>query len=215
MADLRIVDYASLLAQVAEHLNRQDMTDQIPVAVQHAEEMFNDEIRWRKMLAHVVTDDVGETDEAYENLPSDFLELKSIRFNTDPVVVPDYLNPRQLEQYRAAHFDEGGTPFHYTIVGTQLLFDRVPTDDPELDLLYYAQIPALNATNPTSNLLLDEHPGIYLYGTLLHMEPFLKNDARLATWTALYQSRRDQLHRADRRAEQAPGPLRITTQGHF
>jgi len=211
MADLQITDYASLKDGVAQWLNRADLTEQIPAFIQLAERMFETEVRWRGMLTH----DTTIVDEVYEDLPPDFLELRSIRFNTNPVVKPDYLSPSQIEDYRARNAGAGGTPTHYTIVGTQLLFDRVPSGDPELDITSYVKVPPLDGTVQTTNALLMAYPGLYLYGTLMQAEPFLKNDPRLATWTALYQSLRDGISAADRRAERNPGPMTMRSKRSF
>jgi len=39
-------------------------------------------------------------------------------------------------------------------------------------------------TNATSNWLLAAHPDIYLFGTLVEAEPYLKNDERMPMWTS-------------------------------
>jgi len=39
-----------------------------------------------------------------------------------------------------------------------------------------------------SNFILEQHPDIYFYGSLLHSAPYLDDDARLSTWSALYDS---------------------------
>lgn len=146
MADLRIIDYATLKAALASWLNRSDLTDQIPVFVQLAENMFQRDIRWRKM---VVEDRIVApfTDEAYENLPGDFLELKSIRFNTTPPVYPRYLSPAAMENWRSRTIGLQGTPRFYTIVGNRIFFDRVPTGAPELHIASYVKIPRLTSVS--------------------------------------------------------------------
>ncbi len=53
-------------------------------------------------------------------------------------------------------------------------------------IIYYQQPPLLDDATQT-NWLTDLAPGALLYRTLLECEPFLKNDARIATWQALYQ----------------------------
>ncbi len=63
----------------------------------------------------------------------------------------------------------------------------VPTPDAayELQIIYYQQPPLLDDATQT-NWLTDYAPGALLYRTLLESEPFLKNDARMATWRGLY-----------------------------
>lgn len=202
-------NYTQLQASIANTLNRDDLTAQIPDFIALAEAMFNRELRWRKMVVQDVIANPGLTDEVYENLPSDFLELKSIRFNTDPGVSPDYLTPTAMERHRGANPGLQGTPRYYTLIDTRILFDRTPTGAPELDISSYVKIPALNDSTQTSNLLLEEHPDLYLYGSLMHAEPFLKNDERIAVWGGMYSRAKDALHKADRRAEKSPSPMAI------
>jgi hypothetical protein len=300
ISNFRVTDYVTLAQALERYLNRDSLTHEIPMFVQLAEAMFNREIRWRFMVAQDVIDDPGLTDEVYENLPADYLELKSIRFNTVPRITPDYLTPRQLELYRQMNHGASGTPRHYTIEGNRILFDRVPSGSPELDISSYVKIPTIlpdpgAATSTTAltlgqtgthvlttqphpahdiaaasrirlsnaadlsqymegavdfytaaatnnlqvvidtvlggtssvsswiitpvgsgtNLLLTEHPDIYVFGSLMQAETFLKNDPRLATWTALYQNAKDRLHEADRRAERSPGPLTVRSRRCF
>ncbi len=51
---------------------------------------------------------------------------------------------------------------------------------------YYKRISALSDSN-TSNWLLEYFPDAYLYGSLVHSAPYLKDDARLQLWAALYE----------------------------
>jgi hypothetical protein len=46
-------------------------------------------------------------------------------------------------------------------------------------------VPALSGTNAT-NWLLTEAPDVYLYGALVHTAPYLKDDARIQVWEALF-----------------------------
>lgn len=210
MALLVLTTYAGLQDAVARWLNREDLTDEIPGFIAMAEVAFNREIRWRKMVVRDLITDPGLTDELYENLPDDFLELKSLRFNTDPVIYPEYLTPRQLEKYRGDHPGAAGTPLHYTIVANQIQFDRVPTGAPELEISAYVQVPPLTAAAPTNQLLL-EYPDVYLYGTLLQASPFLHDDERVRVWADMYTRAIGRLEKSDKMAERSPGPMTITS----
>jgi hypothetical protein len=54
-----------------------------------------------------------------------------------------------------------------------------------LSLLYYAQ-PTFISTTTASNLYLVNYPDALLYSTLAEAEPYLMNDNRIQTWSALY-----------------------------
>lgn len=213
MPALMPTTYQGLQDAIALELNREDLTmaGHIPGLIFLCEAAINRDFRWRKLLVRDVIVPPS-TDEPYENLPSDFLQLRSIRFNTDPVVEPEYVTPNYMEVLRASFRGASGTPRYYTIVGTQILFERVATGSPELELMHYVKVPTIISTDPNNtNALLLEHPDIYLYGSLIHAEVYLKNDARLTTWAALYGAATSALQRTDRAAEKSPGPLLVRT----
>ena len=147
-------------------------------------------------------------DEPYENLPGDFLELKAIQFNSNPLVVPKYRTPAWLRAYRRSSSNESGTPIFYSIEGAQFLFDRTPSGV-ELEILYYQKIPALSDSNPT-NWLLTNHPSVYLYGSLLQSAPYLKDDERVAIWDTLYQRGLQRMREADQASEVNGPPIVVT-----
>lgn len=194
--------YSDLQADIASWLNRDDLTAQIPTFIRLNEAAMNRQLRLREMLMF----DTSTVDEDRESLPADFLELKSIWFNTNPITYPDYATPGNIQHHRTANHAAGGAPRYYTIVGNELLFDRVPTGGPELEIISYVKNPALTDDNPESNLL-DLGYDVYLYGSLIHAEPFLKNDERLQTWAAMYAQAKADLIAADRAAEFGAGPL--------
>lgn len=201
MADLRVVSYTTLVAAVMSWLNREDLDEQIPIFIQDAEAMMNRELRVREMLARD-TIEPPYTDEGLENLPGDFLEMKQIRFLTNPEVFPEYVTPAVMAGIRAANPGMGSTPRRYTILGRQIQFDRTPQGGPSLEIMHYAMLPALSTARETNNVLLVA-PDLYRYATLMSSAPFLKNDARLVTWTALYQQARDAMMAADKKGEKS------------
>jgi hypothetical protein len=76
-------------------------------------------------------------------------------------------------------------------------------------MLYYAKPTALSDTN-TSNVFMANCPDALLYGALLEAEPYLMNDARLATWTQLYSSAITSLAESDNSSEYAGVPLSMS-----
>jgi hypothetical protein len=205
----QITTYATLQQAVKDRLNRDDLTNDIPLFIQLAEAGFDRDIRWRKQLVR----DVTTANERYENLPADLLEIESIRFNTTPVVRPDYLSPRQLDLFVGRNPGLTGTPHQYTIVNNEIQFDRTP-DGIELELSSYVRLPRLSDAAPT-NVLLEEHPDIYFYAALTQAELHLKNDARAGTWGTLYLAAVNALHKQDKRAAKSPGPLTIKSRRVF
>lgn len=202
---MALANYTDLKASLADWLNRSDLTAVIPDLIALAEEEHNIKLRTREMLVRAVT--IPAADEPYENLPADYLELKAIQFNSDPVKVPEYVTPAWIRAYRRGTADNAGTPSFYTIEGSQFLFERTPSDV-ELEIVYYQKIPALSTGNPT-NWLLTAHPSVYLYGALTQSAPYLKDDERIATWDTLYQRALASIQTQDQNAETNGSPLVI------
>lgn len=203
---MSMTTYTELQASIGNWLNREDLTAFIPDFIALFEDNFGREARVREMLVRAVT--VPAADEPRENLPADFLELKAIQFNSNPVTVPDYVTPAWLRNYRR-HAVTTGTPRYYTIEGSEFLFDVTPSDV-ELEILYYQKLPALSGSVDT-NWLLSAHRDIYLYGSLVHSAPFLKDDERIATWDTLYQRALAALKKQDNRGQVNSAPVTIRT----
>ena len=60
--------------------------------------------------------------------------------------------------------------------------------------------PALSDSN-ASNWLLNYYADAYLYGSLVHSAPYLKDDARATVWAALYQSAIDAINAESERSK--------------
>lgn len=197
--------YAELQASLASWLNRDDLDAFLPDWIALTEADIERDLRVRAMLVRALT--VPAADEPRENLPGDFLQLKAIQFNSNPVHVPEYCTPAFMRVRRGATGSQTGTPSFYTIEAGELLFDVTPADV-ELEILYYQKIPRLSDTI-TTNWLLTAYPDIYLYGALVHSAPFLKDDERIATWDTMFQRAKAALKQQDSRGEANAAPVAI------
>lgn len=118
----------------------------------------------------------------YLALPDGFLGMRALYLSGPGTVPLDYFAPQQLRTIRAS--DVAGQPRAYTIADNQIIFAPAPAAEYEVEMLYYARIPALSDSN-TSNWLLEQHPDLYLYASLLAAEGFLQNDERIPMWRAM------------------------------
>jgi len=85
------------------------------------------------------------------------------------------------------NLNTSGQPAYYAITAGEIEVYPVPDGTYTAELYYMANLPALSDSN-TSNWLLQYYPDAYLYGSLIHSAPYLKDDSRLQIWAALYQS---------------------------
>lgn len=156
------------------------------LAVGNAEAQMRSDLRVRCMVQRVKQ----AIDGRYVTLPCDWVETIDVRMAGKRPLL-------QIAREEAASLAAGGAPSHFAIVGDQLeiLPDQTPSSFPpgtpaELELAYYAA-PAPLLLAADTNLVLTEHPAVYLYGTLLHTAMLLRDDDRIQRWAGLYTAARD------------------------
>jgi len=178
-----ITNYSNLQTTIADFLNRDDLTSVIPTFIQLAEAQMSRDLRhWRMEVRASGQQSAGD---AYMQIPADWLE--TIRFHiTDGGTKPlDLISRKALEDKRAGNENMSGTPRYYTHADSQFELYPTPNEQTNTELLYFAKIPSLSASN-TTNWLLEDAPDVYLYGALLHSAPYLSEDERVGVWAQLY-----------------------------
>lgn len=178
---MAISTYAELQTAAANWLDRTDLTARVPEFIDLAESTFNRTIRNRQMITK---NDSYSLDSRYVNLPTDTLEVIRIVVDVTPQITLQYLTPEEIAERRNS--SSTGRPQYFTVVGgstNQIELLRSPDETYTSSILYYTKIPALS-DSATTNWLLTSHPDIYLFGTLVEAEPYLKNDERMPMWSA-------------------------------
>ena len=179
---MAITTYAELQTATANWLDRTDLTARIPEFIELAEANFNRVIRQPDMIAK---DDSFSIAGRYTTLPTNTLEIIRIVVDLTPVIVLEYLTPEEISERRIV-MSATGKPYYFTMIGgssNQLEVLPSPDSTYTSSIVYYTRIAALS-DSATSNWLLAAHPDIYLFGTLVEAEPYLKNDERMPMWTA-------------------------------
>ncbi|SVD62943.1 uncharacterized protein METZ01_LOCUS415797 [marine metagenome] len=189
---MALSNYTELQASVADFLNRSDLTDVIPDFIKMTESELNRVLRTREMSVRTQ----GPISKQYVKLPVDFLGLRNIELMTSPVTVLEYRNLQNLDAHRA--IDASGKPIYYSIMQNNIEFAPVPDSEYTLEIVYYQALPAL--ADNTTNWLLDSHPDIYLYGSLMQSAPYLQADERIGVWAGKFQQILEQLKTSDEKA---------------
>jgi len=167
--------WTELKASLAEWLNRSDLTSKIPEFIALAERRFNRIIVTPERESTATASLSGEA----LGLPTDFWQLRSIHLTTDPRQPLMQVSPSVL---RSEYADQTtGKPRAFAIEDGQFIFGPSPDTTYTVKISYVAGIPPLNGSTAT-NWLLEKHPDIYIYGSLLAAEAYLWNDARLGVW---------------------------------
>ena len=189
---MALSNYTELQASVADFLNRSDLTAVIPDFIRMTEAELNRVLRTREMSVRTRAPVSGQ----YVKLPVDFLGMRNIELLTEPVTVLEYRNLQNLDAHRAA--DSTGKPLFYSIMQNNIEFAPVPDSEYTLEIVYYQSLPAL--ADNTTNWLLDAHPDIYLYGSLMQSAPYLQADERISIWAGKFQQILEQLKTSDEKA---------------
>lgn len=203
---MAITSYSDLQTTIANYLARTDLTAIIPDFITLAELRLRRELRLRQMLK-VATTTTTANDSTVE-LPSDFLEMRDLHLNTDPISVLKYDSPNIF--YRNARANITGKPIQYTVLANDFQLAPIPDSNYTLQMLYYAAPAFLSTTNP-SNVFLANCPDLLLYGALAEAAPYLMDDERINTWANFYQRGKDALTISDDQGEYAGSPMTITT----
>lgn len=116
-------------------------------------------------------------------LPTDFLQWRQVKWPGSTA--------RNLEYVDRAYMEEtypdspSGTPEVFTIEGETI--SVMPVDNTSLTLRYYQKIPALT-DSATTNWLLTAHPDLYLFGSLVESNAFIRNEMGM-----VWKQRRDEI----------------------
>jgi hypothetical protein len=182
---MAITSYTELQAAVANWLDRGDMAARIPEFIALAEAQMNRLLRSRGATGRS-TAMIGAE---FSALPPDFAQAISLRIET----ASDWQELSSAEQgVMSGYPPEQGVPRLYGIVGSELRLQPAPDAERIVEMTYFSKLPALSLANP-SNWVLAAHPDAYLYGTLVHSAPLLRDDEILGTWRALSDAAMDQI----------------------
>ena len=121
------------------------------------------------------------------------------------------MTPSQMDSIRGT--STTGLPTSYTILGDTIRFSPKPDATYTAYMNYYKKFDALSSSN-TTNYILDNHPAIYLYGSLFHAANFLGGiDARqVQNWQQMYATALERLELNDREDQFSGSPLQIRSE---
>lgn len=207
---MAITTYTELKASVADWLNREDLTSQIPDFITFAEARFNRTLRVREML----TRRHNLTTSEFIKLPVDYLETYQLQLPALATQTPEpltYIAPDDVAKLNANGIN-GATRYYTIIDGSFQLIPPPSSNGADLYITYYAKIPSLSSANAT-NWLLTKAPDLYLYATLANAAPYLNNDERIPVWAQLASSAFDELMMDSERASRSRTNLTARARG--
>lgn len=179
---MTITNYSELRFAVGDWLHRSDLTSQVADFISLAEDEMNSELRLRLMeVDETITVTAGSRTVA---IPARYIEPIKLE-----LVYGDGSDNEELTFLTAGQFvrsaanASGLEPEYWTINGANIEFpDPVDRDY----TLIFRMLKGYDIANTDTNSLLDSYKGLYLYGALLQAAPYMRDDARIATWQLMY-----------------------------
>lgn len=195
-----IGEYATLVNTVRAWTNRDDLTN-----LQITEFIAMFEARMNRVLRHPEMEEVvsATLSSGNNDLPADFLAMRTIYRDTQELkaMTPSAI----IRDYGTA----AGQSVAYTILGSnprKIRLGPQPASDTPITMVYYKKLVGVNEEN-ADNWLLNEHPDLYLFGTLLMAEAYLANDERIPVWKQAYDEALAELDRSAQNDRYGGGPL--------
>lgn len=194
------MNYDDLKAMIQDTLQRGDVAPAVPSWIRLAEARFNRELRVWQMITRATTTAAPGAGSSFVTLPGEWLHAQNVQLNADSSGVRPltYITLQEADKLRAGGATSGAR--FYTLHAGQLELVPPLKEEQEVELTYYAKVPALTTDYPT-NWLLETWPDLYLYGSLLHSAPYLDNDARLPVWAGMHDKILEEARLQDARAE--------------
>ena len=118
-------------------------------------------------------------------LPSDYHSMRVLTAVENPIGILLYIDPSDLYKKRNQSKSNRWQGF-YSLQYTNLLLVGPASEDDPIDLVvnYRSKIPDFQGTD--ASWLADDYLDLYTYAVLKHSGMYLREDARVQSWSALY-----------------------------
>jgi hypothetical protein len=193
---MAITTYTELKTAIADFLNRDDLSAAVPTFISLAEADMQRRVRHWRMEKR----STAELDTQYSAIPADFVEVIRFYVTSNDTRPLELISQAELLDRKAKRSNASGAPAYYALTAGELEIYPVPDGTYDVELYYVSRIPALSDSN-ASNWLLEQYQDAYLYGALVHSAPYLKDDARIQVWAALYQNAIDAINAESERSK--------------
>lgn len=194
--------YDELKTNIANFLNRSDLTDQLDFFIDATEGEFNRRLRTKDMIKRAT----ATADAQYMSLPTDWLEAINVQIDSNEFTPLFQQSIESLDVYRKSTNNVGNQPVYYALVDNTIELAPTPDTSYTLQLTYYGTIDALSSSN-TTNFISTGYPDAYLYGALKHASIYLMEDERVPLFTAQFEKALEEMRMEQEKAEFGKGSL--------
>lgn len=177
---MALSNYTELKAAVLATMHRPELTSEVVDFITLAESRINAALVSR--AAEIDASLTATISSRYIALPSGFASKDFALWDTtnSPRLPMVYLTPEVLPVTTSE-----GQPRRYTIDGSNIAFEY-PCQDAYTYTLRYKK--RYNIASTTTNDILTNYPGVYLYGALVEGAIWTHNDEKLITWGRMYDT---------------------------
>ncbi len=175
-----ITTYTELVDSIADELARQDLAGIIPTWIQQAEIFICRECAVPDGEAALNGNFVPG--QAILSMPAGFKKAIHFEIQSDPIRILEQVD--WTKRSDVLENDTGRLPRAYTFLGRDMYLAPVPQGTESYTLIYYGKPTPLSAANP-SNEILSLGPDALRYQALTYSAPYLGEDERIQTWSAL------------------------------
>ena len=193
-----VFTYDNLTSTMYQYLERNDtaVVNQVPVAISLCEYEIAQQIKTLGQLN--VAESTLTAGNPVVAKPARWRKTVSMKYtdasgNKQPIYLRKY-------EYLTAYWPNNtntAPPIYYADYDYDHWYlSPTPDQSYDFEVLFYERILPLSSTNQT-NWLTQNAPNALLFGTLLQMTPFLKNDTRIPTWQQMYQNALNMLKSED------------------
>ena len=131
--------YAELKTEIANFLNRSDLTSQMDFFIDQTEAEINRRLRVSTTVKRATATASGQ----YITVPTDWLEAINIVLTGSPYSPLFQLSIESMDVYRKSINSATGSPVYFAMVDDTIELCPAPDTDREEELTYYAKITAL------------------------------------------------------------------------
>lgn len=191
---MSITSYSELQTAVGNWLNRPDLSSYIPDLVMMGQLRIYRDMRIRAMESalNVTIDGSGNA-----ALPTDYTDLKYAYIDGTPTQPLQRRNVQYIFDTFPTRSSDAKPKFISRDAGN-FIFGPFPDSTYTVKGTYYARLPLLSNSN-TTNWFIVNAPDLLLFAALTEAEKFIKNDDRVALWSASYESIKTQIVNEERR----------------
>ena len=175
---MAITTYTELKTEIANWLNKTNLTNEIPDFIRLAESFISNEVFPLGTEAREYASTVAGT--SYVKLPTDSMGIKSAHISGSPVQVLEQVALTKL--LSSSLFATQGKPKIFSISDGSLVLAPVPDSAYELQVTHQ-KFENLSDSNDSNPVLL-KYPDLYLSASLVWGYRFIKDPKKVAFWTA-------------------------------